>query len=276
MIYSSDPFNRRRRTRPSPTQGTRPTLEDYQALAQAFQQVQQNLDEVRKQLAETNRELAIKNEALQRQSADLKSLESELVWTKAALNSQEPRAKSGASAAAQEEDAGVWRNRFMRLQADLDNLRKRTEQRVENETADARHRILLDMLPLADHLELALLHGQSDPEQADSIHRDFLRNVEATLRAFLDTLQRYGVERIEALGQPFDPNWHEAVGRVEEDPSEQPTGSVEPNTVVRVVQSGYRDGSRLLRPARVLISAAETSATNTRSNATPDADGADE
>lgn len=241
MSYSVDPFGRRRRVARNVQPG-QPTLEDYQALAQAYQELKAQLESTRQQLNETARELQIKNEALHRQSADLKNLEGELVWAKAALNSQEPRRSTPAEKSG-DEDAD-WKDRFLRLQAEIDNLRKRWEHRLENETIEARHRILLDMLPLADHLELAMRHGEalSDPEG-----REFLRNVEATQRAFLDTLRRYQVEQIAALGARFDPELHEAVGQIHQD-------DVPPDTVVQVVQSGYREGERLLRPARVMIS----------------------
>ncbi|MEX1020949.1 MAG: nucleotide exchange factor GrpE [Litorilinea sp.] len=261
MLYSSDPYGRRRRMQP--TRGAQgPTLEDYQALAQAYQDQKAALEKARKQLAETNRELGIKDEALQRQGADLKHLESELMWARAALDSQDPRpaasrAASGQSASGRTgaptadgaandmpNDIAAWRERYLRLQAELDNLRKRWEQRFETESTEARHQILRDMLPLADHLELAIRHGGSLQEGEG---REFLRNVEATLRAFLDTLQRYQVQPIDALGQTFDPEIHEAMGQIHEE-------GAPPNTVVQVVQTGYREGERLLRPARVLIS----------------------
>jgi molecular chaperone GrpE len=245
MRYASDPFGRRRRAPRTGGQGL-PTLEDYQTLAQAFQELKNKYEETRQQLAETSRELQIKDEALRRQTTDMKQMESELVWTKAALNSQDPPA---AKETVTDEDAAVWRNRFLRLQAEVDNLRKRWDQRFANETTEARHNILRDMLPLADHLEMALKHGAAidNPE-----HRDFLRNVEATYRAFLDTLRRYQVEPIVALGEPFNPELHEAVGQIDEE-------EAEPNTVVQVVQTGYREGDRLLRPARVLINQRDTS-----------------
>jgi molecular chaperone GrpE len=257
MSYPYNPYGRRRVMpgQPANYSGTqRLTTDDYQALAQAYQQLQaqlaqqqQELATSRRELEEKNRELAqkkreqeIQREALQRQTNDLRQLEAELVWAKAALQQQD-------QAAAQEEQGEglTWRERYMRLQAELENLRRRWEQRFELETAEARHAILRDMLPLADHLELALLHADS-PEGDQP--RDFVRNIEATRQAFLDTLKRYGVEPIDAQGQPFDPNLHEAVGQVHD----QATAA---GAVAQVVQTGYREGEKLLRPARVLISA---------------------
>ncbi len=250
-FYYNNPYGRRRVT--SGPQQSGPTLADYQAVAKAYQELQaqaerqaqelsarqRDLAEKERELAEKKRELAIKDEALQRQGADLKQLEAELVWAKAALKQQDK--------AAQDEEGieGItWRERYTRLQAELENLRRRWEQRFALETAEARHVILRDMLPLADHLEMAMRHGETlQGEPA----REFLRNIEVTYQAFLETLRRYGVEQIAAQGQPFDPNLHEAVGQIQSD-------DVDAGTVAQVVQTGYIEGDKLLRPARVLVS----------------------
>ncbi|GIV76598.1 nucleotide exchange factor GrpE [Litorilinea aerophila] len=216
-----------------------PTLEDYRALAQAYQELQARFEQQARELAELRRELEIKNEALQRQSADLKSLEAELAWTKAALQQATEQADKAAESSGEN-----WQERYLRLQAELDNLRKRLEQRSAAETREARQRILRDMLPLADHLDLALAHA---PEHAEGTGKEFIRNIEAVRQAFLETLKRYGVERIQAEGQPFDPHIHEAVGEVD-DPN-VPAGHV-----ARVIQAGYQENGQLLRPARVLVS----------------------
>ena len=158
------------------------------------------------ELAEAEQQLEIKSEVLQKQTEDLKQLEAELVFAKAAL--QEPDEKAEDKSGAGEVD---WADRYARLQAEMENLRKRWEQRFAAETTEARHRILLDMLPLADHLEMALNHaGSQDGASGES----FVDNIRATQRAFLDALRRYGVTPIDAEGQPFDPNLHEAIGQV--------------------------------------------------------------
>ena len=210
-----------------------PTYDDYVALHRAHEELQAAFERQSKEVAKLQQELQIKNDALHQQGADLKNLEAELVWTKAAVQQQQ------ASPEKQED----WAERYARLQAEVDNLRKRWEQRFATDTAEARHRILLDMLPLADHLELALQHVET--HDGDGNER-FVANIEAIYRAFLDTLRRYGVTSIDALGQPFDPTLHEAVGQVSVE--DAPHGAV-----AQVVQTGYQEGDRLLRPARVLV-----------------------
>jgi molecular chaperone GrpE len=263
MSYHSNPYGRRRVGPGYPSGGAgRPTLEDFQTLATAYQELkaaverqradlatvqrelvakQQEAAEAKRKLAERTQELEIKGEALHRQSTDLKQLEAELVWAKAALQQQDQQSGTGKESAP---ESGTWRDRYLRLQSDLENMRRRYEQRFATETAEARHSILRDMLPLADHLEMALRHA--DGLEGEQV-QEFLRNIGVTRQAFLDTLKRYGVEPVEAKGQPFDPNLHEAVGQVQDD--QVPTG-----TVAQVLQEGYREGERLLRPARVLIS----------------------
>ncbi|RME60399.1 MAG: nucleotide exchange factor GrpE, partial [Caldilineae bacterium] len=117
----------------------------------------------------------------------------------------------------------------------------RTAQQVDEE----RDNILRDMLSLADHLEMALQHW--DQLQDPETQKDFRASLEATLAAFLDTLQRYGVQPMNPVGEPFDPNLHEAVGHV-------PSDGIPPDHVAQVVRTGYTVNGRLLRPARVLVS----------------------
>lgn len=256
------PFGRRRGSvGPRSTGSPGVAIEEVQRLVQAYRTLQaqaeqqaQTLEALRRehadltrQLAQARQELEIKSEALRRQSADFKHVEAELMWTRAALQQQErqEQASPTASTAASTAEAMSWRERFLRLQAELDALRRRWEQRFAGETAAARQEILRDMLPLADHLELALQHGATLTEAQAA---EYVRNIGATHQAFLHTLKRYGVTPLEALGRPFDPAMHEAVGQV--DAGDMPSGSV-----AQVVQTGYMDGEKLLRPARVLVRA---------------------
>lgn len=136
----------------------------------------------------------------------------------------------------------TWQQRYARLQADLDNVKRRSEQRYALEYQQNRRDLLRDMLPLADNLEAALAHsGAADPATAA-----MRRGVELTLRAFLETLRDHGVNPISAADQPFDPDRHEAVALV--DAADAPAGHV-----VQVLQAGYTVDGALLRPARVLV-----------------------
>ncbi len=235
MSYLYGPMNRRR-----PPQGARPTtgptLDDFNQLALAYTELQARFEAQAKELAAKVNEISIKEEALHLQGADLKQAEVDLLWARAALEQAQREL-----ADAREQG---WQERYQALQSEVEALRRRWEQRFVDETHEARRAILRDMLPLADHLDLALQHANTmDIQEMDG----FVANIASTLRAFMDTLRRYGVERQDALGKPFDPTMHEAVGQAAsaETPEEH---------IVHVVQSGYMDGDKLLRPARVIVS----------------------
>ena len=142
---------------------------------------------------------------------------------------------------ADEESLPVWRDRALRLQAEIENFRKRQRRLAEERILADRERVLRSFLRVADDLERAL--------NADGVDGDSLRQgVDLTHQTLMRILDQEGAEPIEALGQPFDPAWHEAIGTV-------PNGhaGVKPDTVVEVVEAGYRMGGRLLRPARVIV-----------------------
>ena len=241
MSYLYDPMNRRRpaaRTPQQPSAQQLPTLDDFNRLVQAYNELHARSEAQTKELSAKTSELAIKSDALHRQSEDLKKTQTEQLWLRAALEQMQHELNE-----AKQQD---WQDRYERLQAEVDTLRRRWEQRFVDETDEARRNILRDMLPLADHLELALQHAQALDGDALS---NFVGNLETTRRAFLDTLRRYGVTQQDALARPFDPALHEAIGQVV-------TSDLPVDHVAQVVQSGYMEGDKLLRPARVIVNVA--------------------
>jgi len=134
-------------------------------------------------------------------------------------------------------------DRHLRLLAEFDNYRRRTAKEHEAARRDGRRAALLPLLPVLDSLERALATGSTD--------RDFYDGVAATHRLFLAALREAGAEPIASVGQPFDPNLHEAVAAVPAD------DEVAPGTVVREVRRGWRLGDELLRPAQVVVATAE-------------------
>ena len=134
-----------------------------------------------------------------------------------------------------------WHDRALRLQADMDNFRKR-QQRLSQDRVEAdRQRMLRAFLNVIDDLERAL-------DAPDTTVEGLRQGVELTHRTALQLLKKEGVERIHAQSQPFDPNWHDAVATVEHNGNGQA-----PNTNVRVTEPGYRLGDQLLRPAKVVV-----------------------
>ncbi len=140
-----------------------------------------------------------------------------------------------------EGDVEMWRDRAQRLQAEMENFRKRQQRLADERVAADRERLLRAFLNVADDLERAL--------NADGMDAESLRQgVRLTHQTMKRLLAQEGADPIQAEGEPFDPTWHEAVSTV---PHQQ--AGVEPDTVVEVIQGGYRLGDRLLRPARVVV-----------------------
>lgn len=157
----------------------------------------------------------------------------------------EPAGGSGADgtdllAEARAETAEVT-GRLLRLQADFENYRRRVQREREELALFANQKLLLSLLPVLDNLERAL--GTPVAEGDEKLRQ----GVELTARSFREILLREGVEAIAAVGQPFDPNLHEAVMTIES--AEHPEG-----TVVAEFQKGYRLGDRVIRPSMVQVS----------------------
>jgi len=140
-----------------------------------------------------------------------------------------------------EEELETWRDRALRLQAEIENFRKRQRRLAEERIEADRERLLRNFLEVADDLKRAL---DTDGAEADHLRK----GIEVTHRSLIRLLKQEGVEQIEAKGDSFDPLWHEAISTI----PHQGAG-VEPNTVVEVVQEGYCLDGRLLRPARVVV-----------------------
>jgi molecular chaperone GrpE len=137
-------------------------------------------------------------------------------------------------------------DRYLRSVAELDNFRKRTRKEVEDARFDAQSRALREMLPVIDNLERAMAAaGGAEATNGHSI----IEGVRLVLRQFAQALERCGVSPVAAHGELFDPTRHEAVSQVE-------TDQAPPGTVVDVLQTGYRIGDRLLRPALVVVAKA--------------------
>jgi molecular chaperone GrpE len=135
------------------------------------------------------------------------------------------------------------KDRMLRLAAETDNYKKRSEREKADFLKRANESILKDLLPVMDNLERALEHAveEGGPEAA------MVKGLELTSQELWKVLERYGVERVDALGKPFDPEMHEAMMQ-QEDPD------VDDNTVIGVLQKGYLSHGRLLRPAMVIVS----------------------
>lgn len=136
----------------------------------------------------------------------------------------------------------------LRAHAEMQNARKRSEAEVQKARKFALEKFVRELLPVVDSLEKAIESMQSDDEGGEQLaaYRD---GVSMTLGMMLSTLQKFDVEIVDPQGETFNPESHEAMSMV-------PNDSVPPNTVVGVLQKGYRLNGRLVRPAMVMVSRA--------------------
>ena len=152
----------------------------------------------------------------------------------------------GAAAQAESEELAALKAEMdaMRLRqaAEMDNFKKRLAREHQEQMLYASEKVLSDLLPTLDNLELALQYGNTN-----EVCKDILTGVSMTHKLLLDCVQKHGLIPVGAVGEVFDPAIHEAVGF-------DPQSDQEKGCVARVLQRGYKLGNRLLRAARVMIS----------------------
>ncbi len=132
--------------------------------------------------------------------------------------------------------------RVLRAQAEQDNMRKRAERDVENAHKYALERFATELLPVIDSLEMGLAAAEGEVD-AEKIRE----GTELTLKMFSDVLGKFGIKSVDPMGEPFDPELHQAM-------TLQPSSEVPPDTVTAVMQKGYTLNDRLIRPAMVIVS----------------------
>ena len=145
--------------------------------------------------------------------------------------------------AAAQARADEQRGNYLRAVAEMENFRKRTERELDQARKFAIERFAQELLAVSDALEAGISSGANNPGPA------LLDGAKATLRELTKAFEKVGIQTLDPLGKPFDPNWHEAM--VAQESAGQP-----PGTVLNVVQKGYSLNGRLLRPARVIVSKA--------------------
>lgn len=156
------------------------------------------------------------------------------------------------------------KERFLRLYAEFENYKKRSAREIQEYRKYANETLIREILPIIDNLERAI--HSSDVVEGDS--SCIVQGVDMTLREILRVLERFHVRPVKSIGEPFDPNYHEAVGK--EPSSEYPEGAV-----MREYQRGYLLHDRLVRPSMVVVSeggpaGAEPAEENAADRAEPD------
>ena len=137
----------------------------------------------------------------------------------------------------------------LRLQAELDNLRKRAERDVASAHKFALERFAAELLPVRDSLEMGLAAFEAEGADPEKLRE----GVELTLQMLTSAMGKFEIREVNPRDERFDPEFHQAMSLQERD-------DVEPNTVVTVVQKGYLLNERLLRPAMVIVSKAPDAA----------------
>jgi molecular chaperone GrpE len=145
-----------------------------------------------------------------------------------------------------QEELDAARDASLRAQAEAQNARRRSDQDVEKARKYALERFAGEMLSVVDNLERALeFTGEISAET-----KTVVDGVELTLKGLMDVLKKFNIEPVNPVGEPFDPQVHQAMSMVE-------SADAEPNSVLSVMQKGYTLSGRLIRPAMVLVSKAK-------------------
>ena len=138
-------------------------------------------------------------------------------------------------------EAAAMKDKYLRLQAEWDNFRKRTAEQAEDQRVRATERLMGDILPVLDDFERAIAHADTNGEQG------LLDGVKAISSKLGNVLEKHGLVTIDPAGEAFDALQHQAVSTVEDT-------TVPDETVAQVYQKGYRLGVKVIRPAMVVIS----------------------
>jgi molecular chaperone GrpE len=149
-----------------------------------------------------------------------------------------------------EETMAAHQSEVLRLHADMQNIRRRAEQDVERAHKYGQEKLVSELLPVIDNLERAL---QAAADKDDELVTALKQGVELTLKSFTNCLQKFNVLALDPVGEPFNPEFHQAMGMMESE-------TAEPDSVVAVMQKGYTLNGRVLRPAMVMVAKAPSGA----------------
>ncbi|WP_163369610.1 nucleotide exchange factor GrpE [Endozoicomonas acroporae] len=144
-----------------------------------------------------------------------------------------------------EEQLAQAKDQVLRAHAEAMNTKRRAEQDVEKAHKFALEKFVNELIPVVESLE----KGIESAEQGEGQHETMLEGMRLTHKQLLDALAKFSVEQVNPEGQPFDPNFHQAISMV-------PNPDMEPNTVMNVFQKGYTLHGRVIRPAMVVVSKA--------------------
>jgi molecular chaperone GrpE len=188
------------------------------------------------------------NESTEEADAASEEADTEQLEDAEALTEEVERLRDEVEALKEERDE--MNDRMLRKAADLENLRRRMDREKKRRYEAGKVTVLESMLEVLDDFERSIEAARNleDSEDAEAAYDSLKGGVEMVFRKFQDELQSLGVEPIEAEGEPFDEQLHEAMMR-------QPSDEAEPGTVLQEIQKGYTMGDRVLRHSRVVVAA---------------------
>ncbi|BCK10858.1 TPA: nucleotide exchange factor GrpE [Vibrio cholerae] len=198
----------------------------------------------------SNEEIKNKDEQLQQDAveteAEVVGTDADIDWNQAADEIDEKEAKIAQLEAAllvSEERVKEQQDSVLRARAEVENMRRRSEQEVDKARKFALSRFAEELLPVIDNLERAIQAADGEVEAI----KPLLEGVELTHKTFVDTIAKFGLKEINPHREAFNPEFHQAM-------SIQESAEHEPNTVMFVMQKGYELNGRVLRPAMVMVS----------------------
>lgn len=146
-----------------------------------------------------------------------------------------------------ENKVAQYLDRSLRMQAEHENILRRTERDVANAYKYSLEKFALELLPIIDSLELCL---SNVPKEGEGLVRPLAEGVDLTLKMFYTAMEKFGIKQINPLAQPFDPEHHQAIAM-------QSDTDADPGSVIAVLQKGYALNNRLLRPALVTVASSK-------------------
>lgn len=196
----------------------------------------------------SNEEKKVQDEQLQQDTvnaAETESAEEQVVEMTAEELQAARIAELEAALLTSEAKVKEQQDSVLRARADIDNMRRRTEQEIDKARKFALNKFAEELLPVIDNMERAIEMSDKNDEAI----KPMLEGVELTLKTMTDTVEKFGLKQIDPMGEAFNPEFHQAM-------SIQESAEHEPNTVILVMQKGYELNGRVVRPAMVMVSKA--------------------
>ncbi|GAL36123.1 MULTISPECIES: nucleotide exchange factor GrpE [Vibrio] len=200
----------------------------------------------------SNEENKVNQEELNTQEAEAKQEDAEVVGSDADVEWNEESeqdiqeakiAQLEAALLSSEAKVKEQQDSVLRAKADVENMRRRTEQEIDKARKYALNKFAEELLPVIDNLERAIAAADAENEAVKPI----VEGVEMTHKTFVDVVAKFGLKEINPEGEAFNPEQHQAM-------SIQESADHEPNTVMFVMQKGYELNGRVIRPAMVMVS----------------------